>query len=508
MNLFEKTIRAVAPTWAAKRSMARYQQFAYDNAISVLGGQGYDALKAKHGHDNWTRPTGGPNQLAGAAKPLADSARDLVRNNALASHGVRVWTNLLIGQGIRPQADSGDKALNKRIDDNWRRWADSADPNDELDFYGLQRLGAKSYVPSGETLFYEVRRSRNSVMRQGLPSPLQYQLIEPDMLDNTKTEHQGNIVIGGVEIDDFGRIVAYHLYSDFAVDVRAFRRQSIRVPKDRLLRAYEKQRPGQLRGVSPFHSVMTRLKQLDDFEHAELVLQKVAACLAAFVRTPNPDDDGMPMFDTQTGEANTDSSVTGNNDMALLEPGMVSHLGPGEDITFSNPPNVQPRDFAKRQHTLVAVGLGLTYDMLTGDLSGANYSSLKAGRIVVQGIAKDLRQDVFVQPVLRRVWQRFQAFEVMMGRQSQPVPAKWIAPQFESLDPLKDAQADKMNARAGFKSLKQILAEKGQDFEDHVSEIENCNTQLDDAGIVLDSDPRRIAGGGTMQSGQPLTDQE
>ncbi|MNY54344.1 hypothetical protein D3C86_1902030 [compost metagenome] len=52
--------------------------------------------------------------------------------------------------------------------------------------------------------------------------------------------------------------------------------------------------------------------------------------------------------------------------------------------------------------------------------------------------------------------------------------------------------------RAGFKSLSQVIRERGYDPATVLKEIADDNQLLDDLNLILDSDPRR-----TTQQGQP-----
>src|SRR5699024_2133773 len=64
------------------------------------------------------------------------------------------------------------------------------------------------------------------------------------------------------------------------------------------------------------------------------------------------------------------------------EPGLVQLLQPGEDVTFGTPPDVGGyKDFADVTLHEIAAGLGISYEALTGDLRGANFSSARMGWI-------------------------------------------------------------------------------------------------------------------------------
>jgi capsid protein len=76
----------------------------------------------------------------------------------------------------------------------------------------------------------------------------------------------------------------------------------------------------------------------------------------------------------------------------------------------------------------------------------------------------------------------------------------WTPPKFEMVDPLKDAQADTMMIRNGTLTQKEAIARQGYDPDEQFQEIARINKLLDDLGIVLDSDPRKTAKSGMVQT--------
>jgi lambda family phage portal protein len=235
----------------------------------------------------------------------------------------------------------------------------------------------------------------------------------------------------------------------------------VRVLAEDMLHIYEILEPGQVRGLSAFASVLLRLSTLDKAEDAQLVRQMVAAMLMGFVVDPN--GDGAGVAGAQTG-----SVLVGG-----LEPGTLKTLSAGQDIKFSEPANVgDGADFLKGQLRGIATGLGLTYEQLTGDLSGVNYSSIRAGLIEHRRRVDALRGGVLIPQLCVPVWQRFVRLQVLLGE----IPAadydrapdtwesvEWFPPAWPWVDPLKDVEAEKAAVDAGFKSRAQVINERGED---------------------------------------------
>ncbi|GHU14653.1 hypothetical protein FACS189449_11650 [Alphaproteobacteria bacterium] len=101
------------------------------------------------------------------------------------------------------------------------------------------------------------------------------------------------------------------------------------------------------------------MHDLDQYEDAELVRKKTAAMFAGFVTRLDPEDN---VFGDQRDVG---------SDFCGLEPGTMQFLEPGEDVKFSSPADVGGtyEVFIKQQLRAISVGLGITYEQLTGDLS-------------------------------------------------------------------------------------------------------------------------------------------
>ena len=146
-----------------------------------------------------------------------------------------------------------------------------ADADGLTDFSGLQALIVRSLVESGEVLV----RLRERRVDDGLPVPLQLQVLEGDHLDSAKTEElrDGGFVLQGIEFDRLGRRRAYWLFPTHPGDGRGAL-VSHRVPATRVLHLFERLRPGQVRGVPWFAPVMLKLRDLDAYDEAELVRRR------------------------------------------------------------------------------------------------------------------------------------------------------------------------------------------------------------------------------------------
>src|SRR5512132_4333278 len=143
----------------------------------------YEGARVGRRTEGWVAAGTSANAEIGTAlSRLRDRSRDLVRNNPYAGKAVQAVVSNLVGTGILPRARSGDVAVNEAADKLWTRFAETCDADGLTDFSGLQALIVRTMAESGEGLV----RIRERRIEDGLPVPLQLQLLEPDQLDTGK----------------------------------------------------------------------------------------------------------------------------------------------------------------------------------------------------------------------------------------------------------------------------------------------------------------------------------
>jgi lambda family phage portal protein len=266
---------------------------------------------------------------------------------------------------------------------------------------------------------------------------------------------------------------------------------TVRVDASEVIHLFRPLRPGQIRGEPWLTRALVKLNELDQYDDAELVRKKTAAMFAGFITRMAPEDNLM-------GESAPDANGVA---LAGMEPGTLQILEPGEDIKFSAPADVGSSyaEFMRQQFRAVAAAMGITYEMLTGDLTQVNYSSIRAGLLEFRRRCEALQHGVIVHQLCRPIWRAWMDQAVLEGtlnlpgyRQSQRQyqAAKWIPQGWKWVDPQKEYNAMKLAIRAGLMSRSEAISGNGYDAEDVDREIAADNARADDLGLVFDSDPR------------------
>ncbi len=490
MNLLERGIEALSPGWAAKRAYYRSM---------LTAARAYDAAKTRRRTDGWITSGSSANaEIATAAARVRERARDLVRNNPWAAAAVRKLPTKVVGTGIMPRLrarpDEVDRKDKARAE--WEAFVEASDPERRLDFYGQQNLIARTWFEAGEALVRFLPRPASF----GLRVPLQLQVLEPDFLDASQDRvlDGGGQIVQGVEYDAQGRRAAYWLFAQHPGDaLRSFAKRtgnSLRVPASEVLHIFEPHRPGQARGVSLFAAVALRMRDVDDYDDAEIMRKKIAACFAGFVKRTV--EVGKPLATS----ARLDDS---GRRVESIAPGLVQYQQPGEDVTFPNPPAAEGYlDFMKLQLHAISVALGMTYEQMTGDLSQVNYSSIRAGMIDFWDLVDQWQWLVLIPQLCQPVWNRVAALLAATGKRDlqQEFQAVWTPPRRRWVDPLKEVAALKDAIRAGLTTLPAAIAEQGEDPDEVLAEIAATAEKLDALALVLDSDPRKVSNAGLTQA--------
>lgn len=434
----------------------------------------YEGAKVGRRTEGWRTTGSSANAEVTAALPaLRNRSRDLVRNNPHARKALDSLVSGVIGSGLVATLPQGRDDVRQA----WGAFVRDCDADGQLDFNGLQTLIVRSMLESGEALV-RIRRRR---VEDGLVVPLQLQVLESDHLDSGRNEllAGGGRIVAGIEIDAIGRRAAYWLFPDHPGETVPVpgALESRRVPADQVIHLYEKLRPGQMRGVPRLAAAMMRLRDLDDYEEAELVRKGIEACFAAFVTSPEAD----PGLTTATAD-------DAGRRIETLGAGMIQYLRPGESVQFGAPQTAEGyAEYTRTQLHAIAAGAGVTYEQLTGDLSQVNYSSIRAGLLEFRRLVDTMRWQLVVPVLLNRVQAEFSLMAKLAGAIRRDAPAwEWTAPRWEWVDPLKEVEAAAAEVRLGLSSLSEKLRERGMDPDRVFEEIAAERKKLAALNITLD----------------------
>jgi len=464
---------------------AGFKRRMYREAINISQKFGaYKGASRDRLRSSWIPGGGSADQdLLPELSDIRERSRDLNRNDAHAAGITATMTVNVIGTGIRPQSrvDKEELAIDeetadvfqKKAERSWKRWVPYADAGERMDFYEIQQLVDRQILENGEAIIVPLRLKDR-------PYPLALQVIESDRLNTPADKKSDKAVRSGVKIGENGEPISYFIQKTHPGDIyyrtSEETKQYVEIQaKDEygrrnIFHLYYVLRSGQTRGVPFFAPVLTYFKDLAEYAEAELVASRIAACFSLFITS----EASMDVAVNSAYERNPSGQM-----LESLEPGMIKHLMPGETITSFNPqrPSATFEPFVDRILKAISAALGLPYELVAKDFSKTNYSSARAALLEARRYFK-VRQEWLSQKLCQPVWEMLLEEAYLRGEleakefyfegrpKSSWLRARWIAPGWSWVDPLKEVKASREAIVGNISSLADEAAGQGKDWEE------------------------------------------
>lgn len=473
------------PGRAAKRAESRLRKMKLDLQMQIMERR-FEGAGLGRRNDGWRSTGSDANaEIGPALSRLRNRARDLRRNNPYAERAITGIADNVVGAGIVPRPLARTARDNKRLVERWKQWAETmlCDADGLENFYGLQHKIMEAVPEGGEIII----RRRWRKASDGLPVPIQLQVLEADFLDEQRNGPNGaNEIIQGIEFSPIGRRVAFYLFDQHPGSNNSYRSiESRRIPAEDVIHVFLPKRAGQARGFTWFAPVMQRLRNFDEMEDALMEQAKIAACFSAFV---TKDD--------------TSTKTKAPPLVERVEPGIIQELAQGESVTFGTPPTFNGYEsYAWQGLHAISVGLGVPYELLTGDLKGVNFSSGRMGWLHFARRVDVWQWRMLIPQLCDGVWAWFiEAQAVLPDGVREDVKAEWTPPRREMVDPKSEIEAVKQRLRNGLLTWPDALRELGiTDPSAHAKNIQEANALLDELGLIFDFDPRKVMAAGASQ---------
>lgn len=321
----------------------------------------YDAASTSRTRNDWASTNGTPfDNISTDLKRMIARSRESSDNNGLSENIDNVFQSNIVHNGIRPQptVESAPGTLaedvNTKLAEGWKRANDQWDRTRKSTYYECQSLMLKTLINSGSVCVNSVPSHRNAFL------PVSYQIIEPDRLDFSKdwfakTSFQNEPkkqTQYGIDLDEYGSPLRYWVEGiETSISAENF---SCR---------FRRRRPEQYIGVPWKAPVLTALWDLGSLMEDQFVSSRIRAMIALWVN--KNDAPGLS------------KGIT--NSKLQWEPGRIMYSGTKPEVISGGDPIGDTFDPLTRLcQRSIAIGTGLSYQILTKDLQGMNFAASRA----------------------------------------------------------------------------------------------------------------------------------
>lgn len=461
-NILDNIISYISPMAGAKRAAWRY----YGEDIERI--RRYDAGSHDRLNTNWMPINESGQQTDTMQRDIIRArARDLERNSDLANSVVGAFKRNVVGKGYTLRCMVEDKEIEKQIEKLWGKWckAKNCDVTGTQSFNQILRMMVQRKKFDGGILI-------KKCYTEGGIVPFQLQLLEVDEIYREAVSNSGNRIVDGIEINKYNKPVGFwikqYALDGFSLDNPAY------VPAEDMIFYFSKKRASQIREMSDLTQTMTRVRDANEFMTAVSVKERIAACLAVFIKKVKG------MESTVGGGRLDENKKRESYKGKRLAPGMITELNTGDEVDVVNPAGqaTDAAGFIKLMQRMVGAGQGLSYEATSRDMSQTNYSSARQGAIEDElTYAEDME---LLMDIMSDIYETFVVSAVLAGKivikdfwnnKEKYLEHEWVAVPKKWIDPLKEASANKTALQTGQKTFQQIAAENGRDWREQIDEM-------------------------------------
>lgn len=430
-----------------------------------------------------------------SAETIRTQARHLDENHDIASGILDALVANTVGTGIQPEpqvqlldgkpADELNRALAKLFED----WRFTPEVTWQHDYFGLQRMVARSWFRDGEVFANRVTGPVSGI-DHGTIVPYSIEALEADFVPydyaNPKTK-----VSQGIEVNDWGRPRAYYVFrrhpGDSLGGVAQLRASTDtkRVSADTMMHLAFRKRLHQLRGISIFATVINRLDDIKEIDESERIAAKVAASMAAFIKKGAPDDYVIPEI--------TEGNPQGLRQMGFEAGIIFDDLQPGEEVGTigSTRPNNALIPFRDSQLRSAAAGTMASFSTISKNYDGS-YSAQRQ-ELVEHYMLYQMLAGPMIYGFCQPVWDGFVNAAIVSGQVVLPpnvdkttlYDCTHTGPAMPWVDPEKEVNARVLAMQWKLTSRSRVIRESGRQPDQINREILRDEDEAQRLGIDI-----------------------
>lgn len=450
---------------------------------------------------------------------LVAKSRYFERNSAFMNRAVDLFEQYVVGPGLNLFPATKDDAWNGRISAYWEAWQPFCDLASLQHWTTLQSLLARTWFVDGEWFILKTAGSTGNPRIQVLDS---HRCKTPPSPPESRT------IIDGVEVDRFGRPIAYWFETD-ELETDGFgwswqgwswlqrwggsAKKFQRIPADFIIHHFEPSRPGQLRGLPFVYSVINTLHDLDDLEAYEMQAAKSNAAIERVIKTANGE---VTDEDILRGKVTGSDGVERASYYRQVFGAETKILKHGDEFNQTGGERPSERTAAYWDYLVskFCLGVGIPAELVRPtSMQGTSQRAM----LDVAAAWFRIRSAVLAQS-FGRVFEYVVWYGVERDGTLSGAPANWrsysfVPPKGPDVDAGRNSSAMIAEYKAGMRTLQSIYGQSGdqwrQQLRQRADEIAFAKQLADERGLdraeVLALDPNELSSNNAAGSSEPPT---
>ena len=461
--------------------------------------------------------------------------RDTYRNDAYVRSASNIRKDRIVGSHYLLNSKPAFEVLG--LDEKWaeefqqevevkftlyaesiNNWIDAARQNTLTE---LIRLAVGLDLLGGEVL-----ASFEWIESGGRPYSTAIQMIDPDRLSTPPNMQEGRNLRGGIRKDRYGAPQTAYIRSAHPSDwfsphqfvwkaVPFFREWG----RHNLIHIFEQERPGQSRGIAGLTAALKETRVRHRFRDTVLQNAILNATYAASIESELPTEAVYSALGAQAKPEDVETAIesyaagylsliekyNSNAKNMKLDGVRVPHLLPGTKLQLRPAGQGGPLGTEFEQSLLrhLAANLDMSYEELSRDMSGINYSTMKAAlnqthqnmvarkRAVADRMASTVfmlwLEEAFARREITSLPRKAPNFWEGLNREAYSA-CEWIGASRGQIDELKETQAAVLRIKYGLTTREDELGRLGKDWRKVFGQLEREQKLAKERNLLFTED--------------------
>lgn len=185
-------------------------------------------------------------------------------------------------------------------------------------------------------------------------------------------------------------------------------------------------------------------------------------------------------------DGNATAADLNRGNLGDLPSGAITQLPTGSQVTVVEPKAAPGYvEYIKYQLHLIAAGMGVTYEMLTGDMREVNFSSARVRMLDFRRNVEQMQWLVLVPRLLEPLHRAFVDAASLVGLlRARDYTCEFSTPKWDYVNPQQDVNADIAEISVGLSSVSEKLRRRGYNPDDVFNEIASDMDKFKALGIM------------------------